>query len=278
MTRIVMTTGGCVRGRRVLERIHERGITLDAVLVLSGGFGPPRARRDESGLRRLLRWPRSAVSALRRKARFYRGQRTWYTLRCRRAIATGDMNSRVLRRDLERLAPDYLVLGGGGILLPHIIETAGVAVLNAHPALLPWMRGCAVVGYSLERGVAVGATVHLVDPGIDTGAVLARRLLPVLPGPMSLGALELAADELAAELMADVVEAIVRRGERPSGVLQDKRFPLFRWPPAAERLAHEALAQSGRAGELFEHWGALCTDTTTWPLPSNVSEGPPVHR
>jgi len=274
MTRIVLTTADSLHGQRVLQRIYERGIMLDAVLMLTGSFGPPRARGAETRAHRLLRWPRAAASAVRRKARFHRRRRASYAERCRRVIATGDMNSRRLRRDLERLAPDVLVLGGGGILHPEIIETAAVGVLNVHPALLPWVRGCGVVGHSLEQGVALGATVHLVDRGIDTGAVVARRLLAVQPGPASLAALELAADELAAEMMADAVEAIVRRGELPRGVPQAGRFPLHRWPPAAERPRHEALAKAGRAFELFERWRPLCTDATRWTLPAEPFAAP----
>jgi len=272
--RVVLTTGDSLHGQRVLQRIYERGIMLDAVLMLTGSFGPPRARGSETRARRLLRWPRAAASAARRKVRFHRARRASYASRCARVIATGDMNSRRLRRDLRRLAPDFLVLGGGCILSPEIIETAGVGVLNVHPALLPWVRGCGVVGHSLEQGVALGATVHLVDRGIDTGAVVARRLLPVAPGPAPLAALELAADELAAEMMADVVEGIVRRGELPTGVPQLERHPLYRWPPAVERPRHEALAAAGRAHELFERWRPLCTDTARWTLPAEPFAAP----
>jgi len=274
MTRIVLTTADSLRGQRVLQRIYERGILLDAVLMLTGTFGPPRAKGAETRAHRLLRWPRAAASAARRKLRFARGRRTSYATRCRLVMATGDMNSRRLRRDLRRLAPDFLVLGGGGILSPEIIETARVGVLNAHPALLPWVRGCGIVGHSLEQGIALGATVHLVDRGIDTGAVVARRLLVVEPGPASLAALELAADELAAEMMADVVEGIVRRGELPQGFPQTERHPLYRWPPAAERPRHEALAAAGRAHELFERWRPLCTDTGRWTLPTEPFTAP----
>jgi folate-dependent phosphoribosylglycinamide formyltransferase PurN len=272
--RIVLTTGDSAHGQRVLQRIFERGIMLDAVLMLTGSFGPPRARGNETRASRLLRWPRAAASAARRKVRFHRRRRASYATRCARVIPTGDMNSRRLRRDLQRLDPDFLVLGGGGILSPEIIETARMGVLNVHPALLPWVRGCGVVGHSLEQGVALGATVHLVDKGIDTGAVVARRLLPVAAGPVSLAALELAADELAAEMMADVVEGIVRRGELPVGVPQAERHPLYRWPPAAERPRHEALAKSGRAFELFERWRPLCTDTARWTLPTEPFAAP----
>ena len=44
MTRVVLTTADSLRGQRVLQRIYERGILLDAVLMLTGTFGPPRAK------------------------------------------------------------------------------------------------------------------------------------------------------------------------------------------------------------------------------------------
>jgi folate-dependent phosphoribosylglycinamide formyltransferase PurN len=263
-----MTTPAGPRGRLLLDRLHRRGIELDAVLVLTGGLGPPAARPHESAVHRLARWPISAVRSARRKVNLYRRHHRWLTARCRRVVTTGELNSRRLQRDLQRLAPDYLVLGGGGILQPHIIATAGSGVLNAHPALLPWVRGCGVVGYSLEQQVALGATVHFVDAGIDTGPVVARRLLPVPAGPAALRDLETAVDVVAAELMTDVVEALVRRGERPTGVPHDERFPLNRLASAAvDRPAHEALAESGRAAALFDRWSPLAVDAA-WTLPT----------
>ena len=248
-----MTTSDGPWGRRLLERIHERGIQVDAVVVMTGGIAPPRDRRSERATRRLRRWPRATAGAVKRRLRFRRESRPWYAQRARLVIPTAEMNSRALRRTLARLEPDYLVLGGGGVLEPSVIETARAGVLNAHPALLPWMRGNGVVAQSLEHDVALGATVHMVDSGIDTGSIVARRLLHVEPGPASMDALEEAAYDLAAELMADTVEAIVR-GERPRGMPQEERHPLFRQPADASRAAHETLASNGRAYELFERW------------------------
>ena len=56
-------------------------------------------------------------------------------------------------------------------------------VLNVHPALLPAFPGAHAVEDALASGVAqTGATVHLVDEGVDTGAVLAQEAVAVLPG------------------------------------------------------------------------------------------------
>ncbi|MFL5782758.1 MAG: formyltransferase family protein [Thermoleophilaceae bacterium] len=271
--RVVLTVGSA-HGRRILQRLYERGIAPNAVLIHTGGLAPPPAHRHERLPDRLWRWPRSAVSGVRRDVRFRRYSRAWFAERAPRVVATGDVNSGRLQRDLERLAPDYLVLGGGGLILPRVIATASRGVLNAHPALLPWMRGCGVMGHSLEQGVAMGATVHHVDAGIDTGPAVERRLLQVSPGPASLAELEAAAMELAAVMMAEVIEDLVRHGREPRGVPQQRRFPLYSDPPAAERAVHEELAATGRAFELFELWRPLCTSSDSWALPAAPFEAP----
>jgi phosphoribosylglycinamide formyltransferase-1 len=55
--------------------------------------------------------------------------------------------------------------------------------VNTHPALLPSFPGARAVRDALAYGVAVtGATVHIVDAGVDTGPVIAQVAVPVLPG------------------------------------------------------------------------------------------------
>ena len=75
--------------------------------------------------------------------------------------------------------PDILVLGGTRIIKTNILEIPKVATLNAHPGLLPWLRGSASVGWALFKDFAEGATVHFIDPGIDTGDIIFREELPV---------------------------------------------------------------------------------------------------
>jgi phosphoribosylglycinamide formyltransferase-1 len=56
-------------------------------------------------------------------------------------------------------------------------------MINTHPALLPAFPGAHPVRDALAHGVKVsGATVHLVDSGVDTGPILAQEAVPVLPG------------------------------------------------------------------------------------------------
>jgi len=53
-------------------------------------------------------------------------------------------------------------------------------VLNVHPSLLPAFPGLQAQRQALEHGVRVsGATVHLVDAGLDTGPILLQEAVPV---------------------------------------------------------------------------------------------------
>jgi methionyl-tRNA formyltransferase len=79
-------------------------------------------------------------------------------------------------------APDLLVLGGTRILKPKIFRKARYATLNSHPGLLPEVRGSASVAWSIYHDVPIGCTCHFIEEGIDTGAIVRRRELPVRRG------------------------------------------------------------------------------------------------
>jgi phosphoribosylglycinamide formyltransferase-1 len=69
------------------------------------------------------------------------------------------------------------------LLTPAFLERFPDAVINVHPSLLPAFPGAHAVEEQLAAGVAEsGATVHLVDEGIDSGSLLAQERVPVLAG------------------------------------------------------------------------------------------------
>ena len=69
------------------------------------------------------------------------------------------------------------------LLRPVFVARFPGRVVNVHPALLPAFPGAHAVEDALAAGAArTGATVHLVDEGVDTGPVLAQEEVPVLPG------------------------------------------------------------------------------------------------
>ncbi|MGA2716257.1 MAG: formyl transferase [Bryobacteraceae bacterium] len=71
--------------------------------------------------------------------------------------------------------PEVLLHCGAGILEPQIFTLPQVACLNVHPGIAPLIRGVAPINWALweNRPEWIGATVHRIDAGIDTGEVLA---------------------------------------------------------------------------------------------------------
>lgn len=69
------------------------------------------------------------------------------------------------------------------VLTPTFLDEFPDAVVNVHPSLLPAFPGMHAVEEQLAAGVSEsGATVHIVDEGVDSGPVLAQERVPVLPG------------------------------------------------------------------------------------------------
>jgi methionyl-tRNA formyltransferase len=146
------------------------------------------------------------------------------------------------------------VLAGIGLVDAALLAAPRWGTINGHPGLLPWVRGNGVVAHSIARGVAVGASVHHVDDGIDRGPVLARRLLPVAPDVRELQALEREALTLTARLLADVAAMAVRDGRLPPGTPQSEMTPLCRWMNLTERAQVEAAVREGVAARLHASW------------------------
>jgi phosphoribosylglycinamide formyltransferase-1 len=91
---------------------------------------------------------------------------------------------RALAAELTAFAPDLVVSAGFMKLVgPAVLGSFGGRLINTHPALLPAFPGEHAVRDALAAGVPVtGATVHVVDAGIDTGPVVAQRQVAVFPG------------------------------------------------------------------------------------------------
>ena len=67
------------------------------------------------------------------------------------------------------------------ILRSDFLRAFAQRVVNIHPSLLPAFPGLEAWKQAWEYGVKfTGATVHLVDQGVDSGPVLAQAPVPVL--------------------------------------------------------------------------------------------------
>lgn len=117
-------------------------------------------------------------------------------------------NDEVCRGLLIADKPDVLVLGGTRIIKPNILEIPRQSTVNAHPGLLPWLRGSSSSGWALYKDMAQGATAHFVNPGIDLGDIIVSRELPVYRGD-TYESINYRIATLAGELMAEAVGSLL---------------------------------------------------------------------
>lgn len=90
---------------------------------------------------------------------------------------------------LDEWNPDLIVLAGFLVVIPpEMIAKYRNRIINIHPSLIPSFCGTGYYGLkvheaALERGVkVVGATVHFVDEGTDTGPIILQKAVEVMQG------------------------------------------------------------------------------------------------
>jgi phosphoribosylglycinamide formyltransferase-1 len=84
---------------------------------------------------------------------------------------------------LQLRGVDFVVLAGYmHLLTPAFLDRFPNVIVNVHPSLLPEFPGARAVEDALAAGVATtGVTVHYVDEGLDTGAVIRQEPVEVEP-------------------------------------------------------------------------------------------------
>ena len=84
---------------------------------------------------------------------------------------------------LRELGPSVVVVNGTRIIAKSVLGCVNAPFVNIHAGITPQYRGVHGGYWALAEGhpELVGTTVHLVDPGIDTGTVLSRDYFAITP-------------------------------------------------------------------------------------------------
>lgn len=107
---------------------------------------------------------------------------------------------------LEEHGVELVVLAGYmHLLTPPFLRRFPDRIVNVHPSLLPDFPGAHAIDDALAAGVeTTGVTVHRVDEGLDTGAVLAQAPVDVEPRETLLERIHEAEHRLLPEVVRDL--------------------------------------------------------------------------
>ncbi len=89
------------------------------------------------------------------------------------------VNDEACKQLLQQMQPDIVLVNGTRIISKKILQCTSAIFINMHVGITPWYRGShggywALYNNDIEN---FGTTIHLVDPGVDTGAVLKQVFL-----------------------------------------------------------------------------------------------------
>jgi len=184
--------------RRQLRKMRRLGLLPSLEILSSYPLQMWLGRRDEREVQARLRaLPRPEASPDLEKVQY-----------------VGTVNGADAVSTLRALRPDIIIQAGAGILREPVFSLARLATLNVHHGIAPLIRGMHSIYWGLweDRPEWLGATVHRIDAGIDTGDVLAYAPVTAAPGER-FPALFARATERAAGALLDVLGRL-QAGER----------------------------------------------------------------
>lgn len=161
---------------------------------------------------------------------------------------------------LRQLNLDFII----GVHFPYIVPEEVLSipakgVLNLHPAYLPYNRGWHTPSWAISEETPIGATLHFMDEGIDTGDIVHQQSLDVSPGDTAhtlyqrLKRLEF---EVFKEAWPQLVSDSYQR--QPQNLTQG--YVHRRADVSAEHIQRIDLNESVRTGDLIRHLRALTTN------------------
>jgi phosphoribosylglycinamide formyltransferase-1 len=159
-----------VPATRLVVLVSGAGTNLQALLDACAdpayGAKVVAVGADREDIEGLARADRAGIPTFVRKVGSYDTRSHWDT---------------ALTDTVNAFEPDLVVLAGFMKLVgPEFLHRFAGRVLNTHPALCPSFPGTSAPADALAHGVKLtGATLFVVDEGIDTGPIIAQTVVPV---------------------------------------------------------------------------------------------------
>ena len=161
----VLVSGGGTNLQAIIDRVADGTITnTEIAVVISNNYGVKALERaEQAGMPAVCVSPKDYTD------------RTAF--------------NQALLETVDSYQVDLIVLAGFLVVIPEVmIDKYENRIINIHPSLIPAFCGTGYYGLkvheaALERGVkVVGATVHFVDKGTDTGPIILQKAVEVKEG------------------------------------------------------------------------------------------------
>ena len=161
----VMVSGGGTNLQAIIDRVADGTITNTEIAVVIS---------NNHGVRALERAQKAGIPTRCVSPKDYSDRQTF---------------NQALLDAVDSYQVDLIVLAGFLVVIPEqMIERYENRIINIHPSLIPAFCGTGYYGLkvheaALARGVkVVGATVHFVDKGTDTGPIILQKAVDVQEG------------------------------------------------------------------------------------------------
>lgn len=164
--------------------------------------------------------------------------------------------------DLTALRPDIIVVVAFRILPPEVYSLAPAGAFNLHASLLPKYRGAAPIARALMNGeTETGVTTFLLQPAVDTGGILLREPVAVLPDDDA-GTLHDRLAATGARLVLDTVRLLESGSARPRAQDDAQATPApkifrddcrIRWSDTAAAVRNRVRALAPAPGAFTMH-------------------------
>jgi methionyl-tRNA formyltransferase len=187
---------------------------------------------------------------------------------------------------LNSFAPDLIVVAAfGQILPPEVLRLPKYGCLNVHASLLPRHRGASPIAAAILAGDQdTGVSIMLMDEGLDTGPIVAKRATPIGPldtaGTLFARLADLGAETLLRTLPLWLAGTITPESQDSSQAtltrILTKEDGLLDWSRAATQLERAVRAYHPWPGA-YTTWNAQTLKVLkAHVLEASVQE--PLHR
>ena len=214
---VVLTNDGSLYGKKILNDLMYRDIEVEAVVVI---------KQPLSYYWKLFKYVQKQVGVV--DALYFSFKRQLHKEHMPTSWNDQDFvehynefgipilyakgtNSEETLRALKERSPHIIILGQTGIVRKKLLETPKIGTLNAHPGILPYYRGIDCARWAIYHNEfdKIGASVHWVNTGVDTGNIIQTQVYD-FSGDETIESLDDKLYNLCATMLTNVVSSIIQ--------------------------------------------------------------------